>query len=101
MRCKVEQTLKDLYVTLQVDARLLDFMPPHRRSASELDGHLRSHGLTPLVDWNRQREVDAKSAELGKALLEAITADPPSPAAEVLAMVKAKQVMIALVYKAP
>ncbi len=39
-----------------------------------------------------QREIDLRVSELQEALTEAITADPPIPAAEVLAIAKAKKV---------
>lgn len=49
-------------------------------------------GLTQLADWDVQREIDLRVSELQEALTEAITADPPIPAAEVLAIAKAKKV---------
>lgn len=48
-------------------------------------------GLENLVEWNTRREVDIKVAELMQSLTEMITADPPLPAADVVAHAKSKK----------
>mmetsp|Transcript_22873 Transcript_22873/g.58315 ORF Transcript_22873/g.58315 Transcript_22873/m.58315 type:complete len:424 (-) Transcript_22873:283-1554(-) len=71
--------------------RLLDYMPPTKRTPQDFNDHFKAAGLEALVDWNMRRDVEIKINELQQALTEMITADPPLPASEVLAMMKTRK----------
>lgn len=43
------------------------------------------------MEWNLKRDAEIKICELQEALTEMITADPPHPASEVLAMMKQRK----------
>jgi hypothetical protein len=60
----VKETLEDLVTLLtkaRVVNRLLDFMPPNKRSLEDFNAHFKEAGLGPLVEWNTRREVSRGS----------------------------------------
>lgn len=71
--------------------RLLEFFPPQNRTQDAFTKHFTDSGLTSLVEWNLRRNLELKINELEGALTDQIQADPPIPATETLAMVKAKK----------
>jgi hypothetical protein len=75
----------------KVSNRLLEVMPPQRRTQEEFNAHFKAAGLDSLVEWNAKRELEVKIAELQDSLVEMFTADPPVAPADVLAAVKAKK----------
>jgi len=48
-------------------------------------------GLSPLVDWNTRRELDIKVAELQDSLSSMMASEPPHPAGDIIAFVKARK----------
>ncbi|MEW5300680.1 MAG: hypothetical protein WDW36_003594 [Sanguina aurantia] len=90
----VKDSLDDLVSILtkgKVVNRLLELCPPNRRTTAEFTAHFKAAGLVNIAEWNTMREVEFKVAELQDSLMEMVTLDPPPPAAEVLAYVKAKR----------
>lgn len=90
----VKDSIDDLVGLLtkaNVANRLTDFAPPNKRASPEFHAMLEAAGLKALAEWDVQREIDLKVAELQEALSELITADPPAPASEVLETAKAKK----------
>ena len=62
-----KETLDDLKTMLtksKMANRLEELMPPGKRSPGDFAAHFGAAGLTSLVDWNTQREVDTKLQEL-------------------------------------
>ena len=55
-----KENLDDLVTLLtkaRVVNRLLDFMPPSKRSLDDFNTHFKAAGMGPLVEWNTRREV--------------------------------------------
>ncbi|KAK9823766.1 hypothetical protein WJX72_005350 [[Myrmecia] bisecta] len=87
-------TIDDLVLLLRkakLDNRLLDFFPPQKRTLQELDAHFKSVGLDKLVEYNSKKVAETHLEELNSGLVELVTADPPHPVADCVAMVKAKK----------
>lgn len=90
----VKESMDELVAILfkaRVANRLLDFMPPTKRTVADFNEHFKNAGLEALVEWNLKRDAEIKICELQEALTEMITADPPHPASEVLAMMKQRK----------
>lgn len=83
--------LKALLAKAKLAHRLDELMPPGKRDAAAFAAHFGAAGLAPLVEWNVQRQVDERLAELREELQRAIAEDPPLPPADVLALVKARK----------
>ncbi|KAF6265503.1 armadillo-type protein [Scenedesmus sp. NREL 46B-D3] len=89
-----KEGLDDLVALLtkaRVVNRLLDFMPPSKRSLEDFNAHFSAAGLAPLVEWNTRREIDTKVAELQDGLERMMNADPPHSANDVIAFVKSRK----------
>mmetsp|Transcript_1455 Transcript_1455/g.3202 ORF Transcript_1455/g.3202 Transcript_1455/m.3202 type:complete len:425 (-) Transcript_1455:625-1899(-) len=89
-----KDSMDDLVTNLtkgKVVNRLLDFFPPSKRNQEDFVQHFTAAKLTALVEWNAKREEEVKIDELQNAISDAIAADPPTPVAEVLALIKAKK----------
>eukprot|EP00877_Chromochloris_zofingiensis_P004066 jgi/Chrzof1/13660/Cz08g07040.t1 len=86
--------LEDLVALLtkaRVVNRLLEFMPPSKRSVEDFNAHFRAAGLDQLVEWNTRRVVDSKIQELQDGLSDMMSADPPHNVTDVINFVKAKK----------
>ncbi|GBF95620.1 hypothetical protein Rsub_08602 [Raphidocelis subcapitata] len=83
--------LKTLLTKGKLVNRLEELMPPGKRSPQDFAAHFGAAGLSSLVEWNTQREMETKIAELREELSRMIEDDPPHPAAEVMAMVKTRK----------
>ena len=91
--------LDDLVVMLskaRVVDRLLDFMPPSKRSSADFAAHFKAAGLDALVEWSTRRDLDAKVLDLQEGVVEMMGADPAHSAAEVISYVKAKKLEYAV-----
>ncbi|KAF8066304.1 BZW1 [Scenedesmus sp. PABB004] len=89
-----KEPLDDLVTLLskgRVVNRLLEIMPPSKRSMEAFAAHFNEAGLGPLVEWNTRREIDIKVAELQEGLSGMMAADPPHPLPDVIAYVKARK----------
>lgn len=89
-----KETLDDLVTTLtkgRVAHRLLDLMPPSKRTLDDFSNHFNAAGLGPLVEWNIRRELDIKVVELQEGLTSMMEADPPHPANDIISYVKARK----------
>lgn len=89
-----KENLDDL-VTLLTKARVVDrlveFMPPSKRSMEDFNKHFSDAGLAALVEWNTRRELDTKVAELQAGLTKMMQEDPPHSAAEITNYIKARK----------
>jgi hypothetical protein len=56
--------LKALLTKARLVDRLDDLMPPGKRGAGAFAAHFSAAGLGALVEWNTQREMDAKISGL-------------------------------------
>eukprot|EP00879_Flechtneria_rotunda_P013313 GHRR01013903.1.p1 GENE.GHRR01013903.1~~GHRR01013903.1.p1 ORF type:complete len:267 (+),score=99.02 GHRR01013903.1:688-1488(+) len=89
-----KENLDDLVSILtkaRVVNRLLEFMPPSKRTVEDFSAHFSAAGLAPLVEWNARRELDTKVAELQEGLSKMISAEPPHSAADIISYVKARK----------
>lgn len=89
-----KDSLDDLVAVLskaKVADKLIDYFPPVKQTEEDFRTHFEAQGLGALVEWNTKREVESKIHELQAGLGEMISSDPPAPASEVLAFVKAKK----------
>eukprot|EP00884_Botryococcus_braunii_P005038 jgi/Botrbrau1/14535/Bobra.0212s0002.1 len=75
----------------KLESRLLEFFPPHKRTADEFESHFKAAGLDPLVEYSKKKAAEVHLEELKTSLVDVITSDPPLPVSEVVAMVKAKK----------
>ncbi|KAI8468015.1 MAG: armadillo-type protein [Monoraphidium minutum] len=83
--------LKTMLTKAKMAARLEELMPPGKRGEADFRAHFGAAGLAPLVEWNTQREVDAKLAELREELSKMMEDDPPMPVADIISMVKSRK----------
>lgn len=83
--------LKTMLTKAKMANRLEELMPPGKRSPGDFAAHFGAAGMTSLVDWNTQREVDTKLQELREELSQMIEADPPMPVNDIIAMVKSRK----------
>jgi hypothetical protein len=58
------EDLKTLLTKAKMTNRLEELMPPGKRGPKDFAAHFGAAGLAPLVEWNTQREIDTKLAEL-------------------------------------
>lgn len=89
-----KDTMDDLVQILykgRVMHRLEDFFPPTQRSTQDFTLWFKEKNLDSLMEWNMRRQEDIKIAELQEQLEEMMTADPPSSAAEIVSLAKARQ----------
>lgn len=89
-----KENLDDLVTLLtkaRVVDRLLEFMPPSKRSMEDFSKHFSDAGLQPLVEWNTRRELDTKVAELQDGLSKMMQEDPPHTAAEITSYIKTRK----------
>lgn len=85
------ESLVELLRKARLQDRLLEFFPQQRRTWAEFESHFNDAGLSSFVEYNKRKLYDAYCQELRYQVKEMITADPPHPAAEVIAAVKAKK----------
>jgi len=89
-----KENLEDLVTLLtkaRVVNRLLDFMPPSKRSLDDFNAHFKAAGMGPLVEWNTRREVDGKILELQDGLTDMMSQDPPRSVQDLISYVKTKK----------
>jgi hypothetical protein len=56
--------LKTMLTKAKIVNRLEELMPPSKRGPGDFAAHFGAVGLTSLVEWNQQREMETKIAEL-------------------------------------
>lgn len=89
-----KDSLDDLVSILskaKVADRMLDFMPPSKRTNQDFGEHFKAANLVSVVEWNNKRVIELKTSELQTSLTELIASDPPATPAEALAHVKGKK----------
>lgn len=85
------EDLVALLAKAKVQDRLMDYMPPIKRTPKDFEEHFKAAELAAVVEWNNKRMVEVRINELLESLTDMITSDPPASPAEALAFVKAKK----------